>query len=56
MPMNFSTYLAQINDAVIAENGNNLAFLLRWSSPQGKDLVKEFRHPTVSHWYYVRDN
>ncbi|KXN89484.1 hypothetical protein AN958_05646 [Leucoagaricus sp. SymC.cos] len=46
MPMNFSTYLAQINDAVLAENGSNLAFLLRPTSPQGKDLVKEFRHPT----------
>ncbi|KAF5363596.1 hypothetical protein D9756_000305 [Leucocoprinus leucothites] len=46
MPMDFSTYLGQINDAVIAENGPNLAFLLRPTSPQGKDLVKEFRHPT----------
>ncbi|KAJ3568766.1 hypothetical protein NP233_g5498 [Leucocoprinus birnbaumii] len=46
MPMDFSMYLGQINDAVIAENGPNLAFLLRPTSPHGKDLVKEFRHPT----------
>lgn len=48
MPVTFSTFLAQINDAVLAENGNNLAYLLRPTSPQGKDLVKEFRNPTVS--------
>ncbi|KAF9450179.1 hypothetical protein P691DRAFT_726604 [Macrolepiota fuliginosa MF-IS2] len=46
MPMNLSSYLAQINDAILAENGNNLAYLLRPTSPQGKDLAKEFRNPT----------
>ncbi|EKM79970.1 hypothetical protein AGABI1DRAFT_120015 [Agaricus bisporus var. burnettii JB137-S8] len=46
MPTDFVTYLSQINNAVIAENGNDLAYLLRPTSPQGKDLVKEFRNPT----------
>jgi len=45
--MDFSTFIVQLNDAIIAENGPNLAFLLRPTSPHGKDLVKEFRNPTV---------
>ncbi|KAF9006743.1 hypothetical protein BDQ17DRAFT_1389503 [Cyathus striatus] len=44
--MDFATFITQINDALIAENGANLAYLLRPTSPQGKDLVKEFRNPT----------
>jgi COP9 signalosome complex subunit 12 len=48
MPMQFTTYLTQLNDALNAENGPNLANLLRPTSPHGKDLVKEFRNPTVS--------
>ena len=48
MPMEFSTYIVQLNDAIILENGPNLAYLLRPTSPHGKDLVKEFRNPTVS--------
>lgn len=48
MPMDLSTYLTQINDALIGENGSNLAYLLRPTSPHGKDLVKAFRAPTVS--------
>ena len=48
MPMEFSTYIVQLNDAILAENGPNLAYLLRPTSPHGKDLVKEFRNPTVS--------
>lgn len=51
MPMDFVTYLSQINNAIIAENGNDLAYLLRPTSPQGKDLVKEFRNPTVRHTF-----
>lgn len=47
MPMDFSTYLTQLNDALLAENGPNLAYLLRPTSPHGKDLLKEFRNPTV---------
>ncbi|KAF8165689.1 hypothetical protein B0H34DRAFT_690045 [Crassisporium funariophilum] len=46
MPMDFSTYIIQLNDAILLENGPNLAYLLRPTSPHGKDLVKEFRNPT----------
>ncbi|KAF8645493.1 hypothetical protein AX16_007778 [Volvariella volvacea WC 439] len=46
MPVDFPTFLAQLNDAISAENGNNLAYLLRPSSPHGKDLVKGLRNPT----------
>ncbi|KAJ6462676.1 hypothetical protein C8R47DRAFT_1026908 [Mycena vitilis] len=48
MPMDFSTFLTQINDALNAENGPNLAYLLRPTSPHGKDLVKGFRSPTAA--------
>ncbi|KAJ6460109.1 hypothetical protein C8R47DRAFT_1059009 [Mycena vitilis] len=48
MPMDFSTFLTQINDALNAENGPNLAYLLRPTSPHGKDLVKCFRSPTAA--------
>jgi hypothetical protein len=48
MPMDFSTYIMQLNDAILAENGPNLAYLLRPTSPHGKELVKEFRNPSVS--------
>lgn len=47
MPMDFTTFTSQLNDALVAENGPNLAYLLRPTSPHGKDLVKEFRNPTV---------
>lgn len=46
MPMDFPTFTTHINDALVAENGPNLAYLLRPTSPHGKDLVKEFRNPT----------
>ena len=45
--MEFSTYIVQLNDSILLENGPNLAYLLRPTSPHGKDLVKEFRNPTV---------
>jgi len=45
--MDMTTLMSQINDALVAENGPNLAYLLRPTSPHGKDLVKEFRNPTV---------
>jgi COP9 signalosome complex subunit 12 len=48
--MEFSTYIVQLNDAILLENGPNLAYLLRPTSPHGKDLVKEFRNPTVGDW------
>ncbi|KAE9387105.1 hypothetical protein BT96DRAFT_867565 [Gymnopus androsaceus JB14] len=44
--MDLATFLTQINDTIIAENGQNLAYLLRPTSPHGKALVKEFRNPT----------
>ena len=47
--MEFSTYIVQLNDAILLENGPNLAYLLRPTSPHGKDLVKEFRNPTVGY-------
>ncbi|KAK0444457.1 hypothetical protein EV421DRAFT_1709267 [Armillaria borealis] len=46
MPVDFPTFLTQLNDALVAENGLNLAYLLRPTSPHGKDLVKQFRNPT----------
>ncbi|KAF9266195.1 hypothetical protein L218DRAFT_978700 [Marasmius fiardii PR-910] len=47
MPMNFVSYLTQLNDTVAAENGQNLAYLLRPTSPHSKDLLKEYRlNPT----------
>ena len=61
MPMEFSTYIVQLNDAILLENGPNLAYLLRPTSPHGKDLVKEFRNPTVgdamlcNYFIYLRD-
>ncbi|KAG5634530.1 hypothetical protein H0H81_001638 [Sphagnurus paluster] len=46
MPMDLMAFMSQLNDALVAENGPNLAYLLRPTSPHGKDLVKEFRNPT----------
>ncbi|KAF8638574.1 hypothetical protein AX17_002116 [Amanita inopinata Kibby_2008] len=46
MPTNFSTFIVQLNDALASENGPTLAYLLRPTSPHGKELVKEFRNPT----------
>ncbi|KAG6910800.1 hypothetical protein DXG01_007689 [Tephrocybe rancida] len=44
MPVDMMTFMSQLNDALLAENGLNLAYLLRPTSPHGKDLVKEFRN------------
>ncbi|KAG6812094.1 hypothetical protein H0H92_004394 [Tricholoma furcatifolium] len=46
MPMDMMGFMSNLNDAIIAENGLNLAYLLRPTSPHGKDLVKEFRNAT----------
>lgn len=54
MPVDFSTFITQLNDALLAENGLNLAYLLRPTSPHGKDLVKEFRNPTVNIYRLTR--
>ena len=47
MPTDFPSYILQLNDTLGAENGENLAFLLRPTSPHGKDLVKQSRNATV---------
>ncbi|ESK89361.1 cop9 signalosome complex subunit 12 [Moniliophthora roreri MCA 2997] len=54
MPVTFVTYLTQINDALAHSSGQNLAFLLRPTSPHGKDLVKEFKNPTRATLEYYR--
>jgi hypothetical protein len=46
MPITFSIYLTHLANALQGENGGDLAYLLRPTSPHGKDLVKEFRNPT----------
>ncbi|KAG2013168.1 hypothetical protein CC2G_010104 [Coprinopsis cinerea AmutBmut pab1-1] len=48
MPITFSQYLTNLTDAVYQNNGPNLAYLLRPTSPHGKDLVKEHRNIKVS--------
>ena len=45
--MNFSDYLLQVAETLETSNGHNLAYLLRPTSPHGKELVKQFRKPTV---------
>lgn len=47
MTIPFSTFLLQLAQAVEAEDGQRLAYLLRPTSPHGKDLAKEFRNPSV---------
>ncbi|KAK1222227.1 COP9 signalosome (CSN) subunit [Marasmius sp. AFHP31] len=55
MPMNFVTFLTQLNDALAAENGHNLAFLLRPTSPHAKDLLKEYKlNPTREKLSYYK--
>ncbi|KAF7322058.1 PCI domain-containing protein [Mycena kentingensis (nom. inval.)] len=44
----FPSYLTQINDALIHENGPGLAYLLRPTSPPGKALLKNLRAPTAA--------
>ncbi|KAI6152430.1 hypothetical protein BKA82DRAFT_4111168 [Pisolithus tinctorius] len=46
MTVPFSTFLLELVQAVSAEDGQRLAYLLRPTSPHGKDLVKEFRNPS----------
>lgn len=54
--MNFATFLTQLADALQAQNGPNLAYLLRPTSPHGKDLVKEFRNPTRASLSYYKES
>ncbi|TFK25971.1 COP9 signalosome complex subunit 12 [Coprinopsis marcescibilis] len=53
MPITFSTYITQLTDAVQLTNGPNLAYLLRPTSPHGKDLrnaLKRFEGSVESPW------
>lgn len=47
MAVPFTTFLVQLLESVHAEDGQRLAYLLRPTSPHGKDLVKEFKNPSV---------
>ena len=45
--MNFPEYLYQLAETLTASEGPKLAYLLRPTSPHGKELVKQFRNTTV---------
>jgi hypothetical protein len=45
--LNFSEYLYQLAETLTASDGPKLAYLLRPTSPHGKELVKQFRNTTV---------
>ncbi|VDB95834.1 unnamed protein product [Peniophora sp. CBMAI 1063] len=46
MPVTFAKYLEQLVDTITRREGNELAFLLRPSSPHASPLADEFRNPT----------
>jgi len=46
MAVPFTTFLAQLAEGTQTEDGQRLAYLLRPTSPHGKDLVKEFKSPS----------
>ncbi|KAH0840307.1 hypothetical protein J3R83DRAFT_1317 [Lanmaoa asiatica] len=46
MAVPFTTFLVQLLESVHVEDGQRLAYLLRPTSPHGKDLVKEFKNPS----------
>lgn len=48
MPVTFTDYLAQISHNLDAHDGPRLAYLLRVTGPHVKDLLREFKNPTVS--------
>jgi COP9 signalosome complex subunit 12 len=47
MPVTYAQFLTLLATALREENGLDLAYLIRPVSTHGKDLVKEFRNPTV---------
>ena len=47
MPVTYSQFLTLIASALRDENGLDLAYLIRPVSAHSKDLIKEFRNPTV---------
>jgi COP9 signalosome complex subunit 12 len=46
--MAFQNFRLQLVQAIQSESGPTLAYLLRPTSPHGKEIVKELRNPTVS--------
>ena len=48
MPVTFTNFLEQISQNLDAHDGPRLAYLLRITGPHVKDLLREFRNPTVS--------
>ena len=47
MPVTYTQFLTLIATALRDENGLDLAYLIRPVSSHSKDLIKEFRNPTV---------
>ena len=47
MPVTYTQFLTLIASALRDENGLDLAYLIRPVSSHSKDLIKEFRNPTV---------
>lgn len=48
MPVTFTNFLEQISHHLDAHDGPRLAYLLRVTGPHVKDLLREFKNPTVS--------
>jgi len=47
MAVTYTQFLTLIATALRDENGLDLAYLIRPVNPHSKDLIKEFRNPTV---------
>jgi hypothetical protein len=47
MPVTYTQFLTLIATALRDENGLDLAYLIRPVSSHSKDLIKEFRNPSV---------
>ena len=58
MPVTFTDFLEQISYTLDAYDGPRLAYLLRVTGPHVKDLLREFKNPTVSttHSHTVTDH
>jgi hypothetical protein len=54
MPLTFSNYILQLSESLDAQDGLQLAYLLRPTGPHSKDLLKEFRNPTVCPFHRPR--
>ena len=52
MPVTYSQFLTLVASALRDENGLDLAYLIRPVSSHSKDLIKEFRNPTVRRGSY----